>query len=59
MITVTKTLEAIGVTNAAKMYGMEVVISFTVETDGRLPTSQSIEAAVAEVGDNSGSYPVY
>ena len=55
----TKTLEAIGVTNAAKMYGMEVVISFTVETDGRLPTSQSIEAAVAEVGDNSSSYPVY
>ena len=59
VITVTKTLEAIRVTNAAKKYEMEVVISFTVETDGRLPTSQSIEAAVAEVGDNSGSYPVF
>ena len=58
-ITMTNTSEAIGVTNAAKSYGMEVVISFTVETDGRLPTGQSIENAVAEVDDKSGSYPVY
>ena len=30
--------EAIGVARAAKKFGMPVVISFTVETDGNLPT---------------------
>jgi S-methylmethionine-dependent homocysteine/selenocysteine methylase len=30
--------EAIGIANAARSIGMPFVISFTVETDGRLPT---------------------
>ena len=58
-ITMTNTPEAIGVTNAAKAFDMEVVISFTVETDGHLPTGQSIEDAIAEVDDKSGACPVY
>jgi S-methylmethionine-dependent homocysteine/selenocysteine methylase len=37
-ITMTNVPEAIGVARAARAEGMPVVISFTVETDGRLPT---------------------
>ena len=39
-ITMTNASEAIGVTRAAQRAGMPVAISFTVETDGRLPTGQ-------------------
>ena len=40
--------EAIGIARAAAAAGMPVVISFTVETDGRLPTgSRSREAIEA------------
>ena len=35
--------EAIGIVRAAKAAAMPVVISFTVETDGRLPSGQSLE----------------
>src|SRR5690606_36038847 len=40
-ITMTYVEEAIGVTKAAQAAGIPVVISFTVETDGRLPSGQS------------------
>ena len=39
-ITMTYVDEAIGVTEAAAAAGMPVAISFTVETDGRLPSGQ-------------------
>ena len=42
-ITMTNIPEAIGVTRAAQAAGMPVVISFTVETDGRLPTGDSLQ----------------
>ena len=41
-ITMTYTAEAIGIANAATGYGLPVAISFTVETDGRLPSGQSL-----------------
>jgi S-methylmethionine-dependent homocysteine/selenocysteine methylase len=51
--------EAVGIARAAKASGMPVVISFTVETDGRLPTGQTLKDAVAEVDAETGSAPVY
>jgi S-methylmethionine-dependent homocysteine/selenocysteine methylase len=51
--------EAIGVARAAKAAGMPVVISFTVETDGRLPTGQTLKDAIAEVDTESGGAPAY
>src|SRR5215207_4272198 len=39
--------EAIGITRAAVQAGMPVAISFTLETDGRLPTGQTLHDAVA------------
>ena len=58
-ITMTNAGEAIGVTRAAQAAGMPVAISFTVETDGRLPTGQSLKEAIAEVDEATGSAPAY
>lgn len=51
--------EAIGVALAAKTMGMPVVISFTTETDGKLPSGQMLKEAVEQVDMISGNYPVY
>jgi homocysteine S-methyltransferase len=49
MLTATHTGEPIGVVNAAVTAGIPVVIAFTVETDGRIPTGQALHEAIAEV----------
>jgi homocysteine S-methyltransferase len=49
MLTATHTGEAIGVVRAAASAGMPVVMAFTVEMDGRLPSGQPLHEAVAEV----------
>jgi len=51
--------EAIGVTRAARSVDMPVVISFTVETDGRLPTGDTLPAAIERVDAATGAYPAY
>jgi S-methylmethionine-dependent homocysteine/selenocysteine methylase len=48
-ITMTHAEEAIGIVNAAGAEGMPVAISFTVETDGQLPTGQPLAQAVEQV----------
>jgi S-methylmethionine-dependent homocysteine/selenocysteine methylase len=58
-ITITYADEAIGVTRAAAAAGMPVVISFTVETDGRLPSGQSLGDAIDEVDTETGGAPAY
>ncbi len=51
--------EAIGIARAAKAAGMPVVLSFTVETDGRLPTSQSLQDAIEETDRTTNFAPAY
>lgn len=58
-ITMTNANEAIGVGRAASKVGLPVAISFTLETDGRLPTGQTLEAAIAEVDSATEAYPAY
>ena len=58
-ITMTNTNEAIGITRAAQAAGVPPVISFTVETDGRLPAGQGLREAIEEVDAATGSGPVY
>lgn len=41
--------EAIGIVRAAQAAGLPIVIGFTVETDGRLPSGDSIEQAILAV----------
>ena len=58
-ITMNHAAEAAGVARAARDAGMPVAISFTVETDGRLPTAQPLAEAIREVDDATGGYPAY
>ncbi|MEQ8267877.1 MAG: homocysteine S-methyltransferase family protein [Parvibaculum sp.] len=58
-ITMTNTAEAIGVTRAAQAVGLPVVISFTVETDGRLPTGENLKDAIGAVDGATGNGPTY
>lgn len=50
-MTLTNPAEAIGVVQAAALVGIPVVVSFTVETDGRLPGGMRLADAIAEVDD--------
>ena len=58
-ITMTYFEEAVGITQAAKSLGMPVVISFTVETDGKLPSGQSLKDAIQKVDEATSNYPAY
>lgn len=58
-ITMNYVEEASGIALAAKHAGMPVVISFTVETDGNLPTGQSLADAIEHVDDVTSGYPAY
>jgi S-methylmethionine-dependent homocysteine/selenocysteine methylase len=58
-ITMTYSDEAIGVASAAANAGMPVVIHFTVETDGRLPSSEPLGDAIAAVVDATDDAPAY
>ncbi|MEL7299609.1 MAG: homocysteine S-methyltransferase family protein [Pseudomonadota bacterium] len=51
--------EAIGIVRAARAVGLPVVISFTVETDGTLPTGQPLGAAIAEVDAATAGQAAY
>jgi S-methylmethionine-dependent homocysteine/selenocysteine methylase len=51
--------EAIGVASAAAAAGMPAVIHFTVETDGRLPSSEPLGDAIAAVVDATDDAPAY
>ena len=39
--------------------GLPVVVSFTVETDGRLPSGQTLADAIAHVDEATGAAPAY
>jgi S-methylmethionine-dependent homocysteine/selenocysteine methylase len=58
-ITMNYAEEAIGIARAAADARMPVVISFTVETDGRLPTGQPLPEAIAEVDAETDNGPAY
>jgi S-methylmethionine-dependent homocysteine/selenocysteine methylase len=58
-LTMTNIPEAVGIAQAATAIGIPLTISFTVETDGRLPTGDSLESAVRAVDEATDSYPEY
>ncbi|MFY0597381.1 MAG: homocysteine S-methyltransferase family protein [Cognatishimia sp.] len=51
--------EAIGMVRSARRFGLPVVISFTVETDGRLPTGVSLKDAISKVDAATDGYAAY
>jgi S-methylmethionine-dependent homocysteine/selenocysteine methylase len=58
-ITMTYAEEAIGVTRAAAAHGLPAAISFTLETDGRLPSGQALGGAIQQVDEETASGPAY
>jgi S-methylmethionine-dependent homocysteine/selenocysteine methylase len=58
-ITMTNTNEAIGLARAAQSVALPVVISFTVEIDGKLPTGQYLKDAITEVDGATSRAPIY
>ena len=59
-VTMTYVDEAVGVARAAKNAGIPAAISFTVETDGRLPDGTDLREAIAKVDDaTSGDVAYY
>ncbi len=53
-ITMTDAAEAIGIVRAAEAVGLPSVVSFTVETDGRLPSTQPLGEAILETDEATG-----
>lgn len=58
-VTMNYTAEAIGVARAAERAGMPHVLSFTVETDGNLPSGQDLQEALAEVEAATGGSALF
>jgi S-methylmethionine-dependent homocysteine/selenocysteine methylase len=58
-LTMTYADEATGIVRAARAAGLPAVISFTVETDGRLPSGQTLGDAIEEVDGATDSAAAY
>ncbi|MBW4709056.1 homocysteine S-methyltransferase family protein [Roseobacter sp. YSTF-M11] len=57
--TLTYSAEAIGIVIAARDINIPVSISFTLETDGLLPSGETLRDAIAAVDRATDSYPAY
>jgi homocysteine S-methyltransferase len=58
-LTLTYAREAIGFVRAATAAGLPAVASFTVETDGRLPSGQPLRAAIEQVDEATDGAAAY
>ncbi len=58
-LTFTQSDEAIGFVRAARKAGLPVIVSFTVETDGKLPTGQPLNEAIAAVDEATDAGAAY
>ena len=58
-VTMTNVEEAAGIAQAAARSEVPAVISFTVETDGRLPTGQPLAEAIRAVDEAAVEAPAY
>jgi len=57
--TITYPEEAIGIVDAAAACEMPVAISFTLETDGRLPSGDALSEAILRTDAETGAYAAY
>lgn len=58
-LTMTNVAEAIGITRVAACLDVPSVISFTVETDGRLPSGETLADAIAATDAATDGAPLY
>jgi len=52
-VTMTTSTEAVGIARSARTVGLPVAISFTVETDGRLPSGEPLGEAIRRVDEDT------
>lgn len=58
-MTFTNASEAVGFVRATQRIGVPAAVSFTIETDGRLPTGQPLDEAIDKVDAETGAAPIY
>ncbi|MEM9439278.1 MAG: homocysteine S-methyltransferase family protein, partial [Pseudomonadota bacterium] len=58
-MTLTHAGEASGIAIAAREIDVPIAIAFTLETDGRLPSGQPLDEAIAEVDKATDATPIY
>ena len=58
-LTMTYVEEAVGIVRAAAAAGLPVSVSFTVETDGRLPSEEPLREAVERLDAETGGAALY
>lgn len=58
-LTINYSDEAIGIVRAAQAQALAVVISFTVETDGRLPNGESLQKAIERTDRLTNAYTTH
>jgi homocysteine S-methyltransferase len=58
-MTITYVEEGIGIVRAAAAAGLPVTVSFTVETDGRLPSGEPLREAVERLDAETGGAALY
>jgi len=51
--------EGLGIAVAARKVGLPIVISFTVETDGNLPSGETLQEAIQTIDHGTDHYPMY
>jgi S-methylmethionine-dependent homocysteine/selenocysteine methylase len=51
--------EAVGMVRAARAAGLPVAVSFTLETDGRLPSGETLRAAIEQVDADTDGAPLH
>lgn len=58
-VTMTYAAEAVGIVRAASREGLPAAVSFTVETDGRLPSGQALGDAIDQVDEETQQAVAY
>ena len=58
-MTMTSIAEATGMARAVLATGLPLVVSFTVETDGRLPSGEGLEEAISALDEATGGAPLF
>ena len=58
-LTITYAEEAIGMVRASRAQGIPIAVSFTVETDGTLPSGQTLRAAIEQVDAETDGAPLH
>lgn len=51
--------EALGIVQAARKNGIRVVISFTLDRDGNLPSGERLQTAIERIDQETENYPLY